>query len=122
MAMRSKKPKKLQAFWPIIGLVMAVAFGVIAWFLADPVIGILSRSLPAFRSMTSDPQKLKIFVTIVLFVMFILLASLVIAVSAPRRGESVDEKKMAKSRAEMIKEKELTKLRRKQMNKLNKGG
>jgi hypothetical protein len=116
---KPKKRTKMQAYGPIIGLLLAGSFGVLSWFLAPEIDKILARSLPNFREMKAD--QLRIATTVIMFVIFVLLASLIVAAAAPRKKSMVNERGLVKDRAEMIKEKKLTKIRRQQMNKMNKG-
>ncbi len=112
-----KKKTKMQAFGPAIGLLLVAAVGILAWFLAPEIDKILIRTLPNFKEIPK--QNLQIFTTVVMTVVFVLLVSLIVAAAAPKRKSAVNEKEMVKDRLELIKEKELTKRRRKQMSRMN---
>lgn len=118
MSLRPKKPKtKMQAFGPAIGLLLILAVGIIAWFLSPEIDKVLIRALPNFKEIPK--QNLQIFTTVVVMVVSVLLVSLIVAAAAPKRKSAVNEKEMFKERLDIIKEKELTKRRRKQMNRMN---
>lgn len=117
-AKKAKEARK-QAFWPLIGFVLAIASGVMAFVLAPEVNKLLRKSLPNFRQIAEKDAQL--FTTGVLFIVFVLLASLVVAAAVPRKKDIVSNKAMADERQDLLKEKRITKLRRKQMNKMNKG-
>ena len=120
MTLKARKKKtRMQAFGPLIGILLAGAFGILSWFLSPEIDNILKRSLPNFRAM--PPDQLRIATTIIMFVIFVLLASLIVAAAAPKKKIMVGEPDIVKDRAALIKEKKLTKLRRQHMNKLNKG-
>ncbi len=120
--MNSGSPKnqsKLRSYWPLLGLLLAGTVGVLAWFLSPAIDTALRHTLPNFNAM--PPDQLRIFTTVVLFVVFLLLASLIVAASAPKKKSMVSEKNLLKEREDLIKEKKLTRARRQQMNKMNKG-
>jgi predicted PurR-regulated permease PerM len=115
-----KKKSKMQAYGPAVGLLLAVAGGVLAYAVSKPVDDILKQHLTGFRQM--PPDRLQIFTTVVIFIVFVLLVSLIVAAAAPRKKTIVSEKQMVKDREAMINEKKMTKLRREKMNRMNKGG
>jgi hypothetical protein len=115
-----KKKSKMQAYGPAVGLLLALAAGVLAYFLSFSVDDILKQHLAGFKQMPAG--QLQIFTTVVIFVVFVLLVSLIVAASVPRKKSVINEKQLAKDREEMLKEKRMTKLRREQMNRMNKGG
>lgn len=122
MSMSKKKPKRSQAYWPVIGLVLAGTSGVFAWFLAPEVNKILARSLTSYPPAGVSPENLRLFMAGILFVVFVLLASLVVAASAPRKKSAINEKGLLKERVELVNDKKLRKLRQKQINRMNKSG
>jgi hypothetical protein len=109
----------MQAYGPAIGLLLAIAVGILAWFLAPEVDKILIRSLPNFREIA--PNTLRIFTTVVMFIVFVLLVSLIVAAAVPKKKSAINEKGLIKEREDMIKEKKMTKLRRQHMNRMNRG-
>ncbi|MBZ0284957.1 MAG: hypothetical protein K8L97_29750 [Anaerolineae bacterium] len=121
MSNRNAKPKsKMQAFWPIIGLMLILALGFISWVLAPPVIGFLGGVLPNFPPAEIPPDTMQIFITVVLFVLMSLIISLIVAAAAPRKRSAVNEKSLTKERALMVEEKKKQKLRQRAINRMDK--
>ncbi len=121
MSTRSPKPKsRTQAFWPIIGLLLILALGFMAWVFAPPVIGFLSRTLPNFPPAEVPADTMQIFMTVVLFVLTGMIVSLIVAAAAPRKKSAVTEKNLVKERATMVEEKRKQKLRQRAINRMDK--
>ncbi len=118
MTFREKKTKrKGQSYWPVIGLVLALALGVISWAIAPSAFDWLGTWLKGFPPAGVPRPTLELLITVVLFVVLGLLASLLVALAMPKKLSAVNEKQLAEERAQMIEEKRLRRLRQKQMNK-----
>lgn len=120
MSMKPKPKSRMQAFWPIIGLLLILALGFMAWVFAPPVIGFLSGVLPNFPPAEVPPDTMQLIITAVLFVLMGMIVSLIVAAAAPRKRSAVNEKKLAKERALMVEEKKKQKLRQRAINRMDK--
>lgn len=109
----NKKRKNNRAFWPVFGLVMAVAAGVLAYVAGPGVTSWLRSTLPSF------PQggNVQLYVTIIIFVIILSLAALIVAAAAPRKKGQVTEMAMTKERDDMLAMKRARKARQREINK-----
>jgi len=94
----AEKKGKSKAFWPIIGLVLAVALGIIAWFIApyvrDFVFTRFPNSITAFNTMP-DQQQLIIF-TAAVFLLLGSLVAMIVAFAVPKDSSRVKDKDLVK--------------------------
>jgi hypothetical protein len=114
-----KQQEKLsgaRAFWPVLGFLMLVALGVIAWFLAPEAQRLARRLFPAFTGGELEPWQIRAMFAFLVFVVFIGIASAIVAIAAPRRALNVREGDLAKERAHMIKEQTAARKRRRKLN------
>jgi uncharacterized membrane protein len=79
--------KKKRGMWPVIGLILAVALGAISWVVAPTVYAFIRQRLPAFSTGTFSEQQITLFVGILVFVVLASLASLIVAIFAPRKKQ-----------------------------------
>jgi|FLYN01.1.fsa_nt_gi hypothetical protein len=121
---QAEKKGKNKAFWPLIGFLLALAAGILAWFLRDPVYDLLARSpaIPNFPPPGIAPAQMKLLVAVALFTIILGLAGLIIALAAPRNPVWVKEKDLMKERSRVVKEKELKKARQREINRQMKSG
>lgn len=118
MSMRNNKPKSpLQAYWPILGLLLAIALGILAWAIAPGAFDWLGTWLRGFPPAGVPRRTLELIITVVIFLVLGLLAGLLVALGMPKKKSAVSEKDVAVARARMVEEKRIRKLRQKQMNK-----
>lgn len=123
MSAQNKKPKsRTQSWWPLIGAFLIIADGILSYFLAGPTIAFLDAKLPNFPPAGVSGSTLLLIITVVLFVIIGSLVSLIVAAAAPKKRSAVTEKNMMKERSAMVEDKRVTKLRQKQINKMNKNG
>lgn len=123
--MMGKKPQKsrTQAFWPVLGVLLMLSAGAIAFFLGPAVVDWLAKN----RTITGFPPKDIPSTTIdwifrgIFFFILGLLASLIVAAAAPKKKIAVNEVKLAKERQLMVNDKKARKMRQQLMNKQNKG-
>jgi len=117
MNVNKGQEKKRQAYWPVLGLLLALSAGVLAYIAAPAVNQALDRSLPNFPTPNSQ---LNLIMTVILFVIFALIGSLIVAAAAPKKKTIVNEVKLAKERKELVQEKKVRKLRQREINRQGK--
>lgn len=117
-----RKETKNTAFWPLLGLLLAVSLGIVAYVAAPGTITMLDNALPNFPPAGVDPNTLRLIITAILFVVLILIAGLIVAVSMPKQKDRiiVSEKTLMKERQDMVLEKKARKVRQQQINKQGK--
>lgn len=117
-----RKQTRNSAFWPLLGLLLAVSLGIVAYVLAPGTITILDNALPNFPPSGVDPNTLRLIIAAIVFVILILIAGLIVAVSMPRQKDRtmVSEKTLMKERQDMVLEKKARKVRQQQINKQGK--
>jgi len=123
--MMGKKPPKsrTQSFWPIIGLMLILSAGVIAFFLGPAVIDWLDKSntIKGFPPTGVSSVTLDWIFRGIFFFILVLLSSLIVAAAAPKKKSAVTEVKLFKERQLMVNDKKARKMRQQLMNKQNKG-
>jgi len=116
MSMPRKTPPRGKAFWPILGLLLALSSGAFAFILTDPVVTALRKSLRGFPSGAT----VNIIVGVVLFFIIGLFFSLIVAFGVPRKKSGVTEIQMTKDRKVMVNEKAARKIKQREINRQNK--
>lgn len=123
--MMGQKPKKrrIESFWPIIGLMLIASGAAIAFFLGPAVVDWLDKSniIRGFPPLGVSTVTIDWIFRGIFFVIFVLLASLIVAAAAPKKKTAVNEVKLAKERKSIVNEKKARKMRQQLMNKQNKG-
>lgn len=107
------KKKRNRGLYPLIGLVLIIAMGVIAYFLAPSVIDFLKGQNARFgQGMPAD--RLLLFVTVGLTLILSTISSLIVAVARPKKLIDVKESDLMKERmdAKRMKEYELKRQRK----------
>lgn len=90
--------KKTRGLWPVYGLVMMVAAGAIAYVLGPSLSDWFQRRAPNVNVGQFTPAQVDLFFSALIFVAIIGLASLLVAVAAPRRKSTVRETDLVKER------------------------
>ncbi|MGQ9907449.1 MAG: hypothetical protein ACUVS2_01310 [Candidatus Flexifilum sp.] len=96
--------------WPVVGFILAVSLGVIAYMLAPTVIQLLRTNLRGFDTSGMAPTTLRWIFTAILFVIFITLAGLIVAVAAPKPRDTVKYSDLVKEREAMQAERKRKKI------------
>ena len=94
--------RRRQAFWPLFGLLMAVALAVIAWVLAPVVIQFLRDQQPnrfSFGDLTFEQVQL-IFAGII-FLVLGALTTLILAIFAPKKKTMVKDSSLKKEKKQL---------------------
>lgn len=123
MGQKPAKKSKTQSFWPVLGLLLIIACGAIAFFVGPAVVEWLAvnRVIRGFPPAGVPRANVDWILRGIVFVILGLLASLLVAAAVPKKKSAVTEKDLAKQRQEMVNEKKARKLRQQVMNKQNKG-
>jgi hypothetical protein len=96
--------KQSRALWPLMGFILLIAYGAIAWVLAPIVRDALPPALD--RLLTRMPgQQGEIAVGLAIFLILVSVSALIVALFAPRRKLDVKTKDMLKERNQMVAEK-----------------
>lgn len=113
---RIAEKKRFRGFWPLAGLVMIVALGIISYFLAPSVIDFTRRTLPGFTTAGMAPEQLRLIFTVLIFVVLASFSGLLIAIAAPKRSMHVKEKDLVKERKQMAEYKKYERMRQRRLN------
>ena len=116
MSMPRKTPPRGKAFWPVLGLLLALSSAALAFVFTDPVVTALRKSL---RGFPTDP-KVPIIVGVILFALIAMIFSLIVAFAVPRKKSGVTEVQMVKDRKVMVKDKVARKIKQREINRQGK--
>ncbi len=100
---RIAEKKTRRALWPVMGLILAVALGAIAWFSKEAVIGILPATVRIQLDRLPGIQG-ELAVAAFIFVIMLGIVAIIVAVAAPKRRINVKEKDMFKERDKMLRD------------------
>ncbi|MBI5669414.1 MAG: hypothetical protein HZC41_15530 [Chloroflexi bacterium] len=115
--MSHKSQSKTRAFWPVIGFVLAVSLGVLAWALGPAAYEFLRDNRIINFSISNYPRATwELIITGVLFVVMLMFASLVVAAARPRQKSEVREKDLVKERDRMVREQKAKKILQREIN------
>ena len=104
--------RRNQAWWGIAGLILAVAFGVIAYIASEPLSQQTLRLVPGIA-----PETWRIFVGAAIFVGLVAVFGMIFALFAPKRKDKLNERELDKERRQMWAEEKAKKLRQKEVRK-----
>jgi hypothetical protein len=112
--------KRREAFWPVLGFLMLVALTGISYFAGPEIVRWLDsnniiRGFPPPASEVPRSQ-INLIVSVMTFVVLALFASLIVAATLPKKKAEINEKALAKERAERVQEKKVKKMRQKMLN------
>lgn len=109
---RRRKKNPLNAFLPILGLILAIALGAVSYVLSEPLQDFLVANVNNFPS----EQEAQIVVGVVLFVVLLLFAALIYAIFAPKPPRMISENVLRDERVQKEKDRVKAKRRRQQLN------
>ncbi len=112
-----KKEPRGKAFWPVLGFLLALSSGALAYVFAPSVLQYLKGHLTNFPPITTT---VTLIVTGILFMLIAMLFSLVVAFAVPRKKSVVTEIQIAKDRTAMVNEKVARKIKQRDINRQNK--
>lgn len=111
---RMAHKKNRRALWPVMGLIMAVALGAIAWLGKDFVMNLLPASVRSQLTRLPGIQG-EVAVAVFMFVIMLGVVAVIVAIAAPKRRINVKEQDMLKEREQMVREKAARERRAKKM-------
>ena len=111
---RLKQAKRvtIRAFLPLFGLILIIAFGLIAFIFGPWLTDVVSGIIPIDNS---DLDTLDWISRVVIFFALVMIATLLYAISIPKKKDIVSERALDKERKERIKAQMLEKQRKKQV-------
>lgn len=102
--MRMAEKKRSRALFPVMGLLLGVAIGLISWFSAPSIITLLPNNLrELFRRLPGNQEQ--IWFAVFMFVVLMALISIIIAIASPKKLVNVKDSDIMKERNAMLREK-----------------
>lgn len=110
--------RRSRGLWPVMGLFLAVALGILAWFLAPGVIDLTKQLLPEFRRGvgTIPGSQLRLIFTALTFVVMLGIVAIVVALFMPKKPINVNENDLKKERVQMQQQKKYERQRQRRIN------
>jgi cbb3-type cytochrome oxidase subunit 3 len=112
-----KEKKQSRVAWPLMGFLLAVGLGIIAWYTAPLLREALPQNVQNTLARLTDVQEQLALATLIFFIL-LMIAALIVAIFAPKRRISVNEADMLKERNQMIKTKDRDKRRQRAINRV----
>ena len=97
----NKPPQKRSSYTPVIGLVVAVVLGVIAWLIAPSVIHALAVAIPNFAGNELPLTTTRAAFTAIIVVLALIVFGLITALTTRKDDQSANEAKLEKERDTM---------------------
>jgi hypothetical protein len=113
---KEEKASGIKAYWPVLGFIMLVMLGIVAYILAPEVINLAKRTFPSFRGTELPALQMRLGFTFMVFVVFLAITGAILAAFAPKRALNVREGDLAKERKEMIDRKAMERKRQRKIN------
>jgi hypothetical protein len=113
--------KKRRAYWPVLGFLMLVALGGISYFAGPAIVDWLDRTnlIRGFPPADVPNRDFYGIVSVMTFAVLAMFASLIVAATLPKKKSVVNEKMIAKERADRLHDIKVKKMRQKMMNEQN---
>jgi len=98
------KPKS-KGLWPVFGLLMAIALGIISYFIAPYAKDIVIRiTRGGFSGQELPPDQMTLFFTVIVFLILGSIAALIVAFAKPKPKRKVMDTDLVKQKEEMREE------------------
>ena len=110
-ARQEKKKNPLTAFLPLLGLMLAAAFGLIAYIVSEPVQDMLVQNISGFPR----EQEAQYVVAAVIFISLVLIGGVIYSIFAPKPPKLVTERELKKERDRREQEEKDKKRRRRKV-------
>ena len=108
--------RRRRGLWPVMGLLLAIALGIISYFLAPTVIQLTRQLLPQFRTGGIPGDQLRLIFTALTFVVLLLVTALLVAIFMPKKPMLVKESDLKKEREQMLAERKADIARQRKIN------
>lgn len=95
--MAEGKPKR-SAYLPVIGFIIAVVLGIVAWLVAPGVIDALAVALPIFRGTELPLSTTRLLFTGIIVLLGLVIFGLVAALVTPQDGQRGSERDVEQAR------------------------
>jgi phage shock protein PspC (stress-responsive transcriptional regulator) len=113
---RQAERKVKRSWWPLIGFLLIVSLAIIAYAAAPSVIDFTKGAMPRLSLRGIAPEVQRLIFAAITFLLFVLIAGLIVALFAPRKRTLVKETDIAKMRDEMIAMREKDKRKQREVN------
>lgn len=110
--------QKSRKRWAAMGFLLLFALGVISWFIAPEVVKWIKGGSKTLRiALVEVPaQQEQLIMTIILTLLFALIAGLIVTIFAPKKSINVKDKDLIKERLDGVKYHEKAKKRQRTLN------
>lgn len=108
--------KRRRGLWPVMGLLLAVALGVISYIFAPNIIQLTRQLLPQFRPAGMPQEQLRLVFTVLTFAVLLAFSALLVAIFMPKKRTVIKDTDLKKERDEMIAYKRADRQRQRQIN------
>lgn len=102
--MRMAEKKRSRALFPVMGLLLGVAVGLISWFSAPEILKLLPTNLRTLFQRLPGNQE-QIWFAVFMFVVLMAIFSILIAIASPKKKVNVKDSDIMKERRAMLNEK-----------------
>jgi hypothetical protein len=117
MEIKRAEKRGTRPFWPVLGFLMLVALGVLAYTFAPDAIRLARQIFPAFRGPSPiPPEQMRLAFAAIVFLVGLTIGAGVIALFAPKSKMQVRDKDLAKERDQMLKARAAAKRRQRKLN------
>jgi phosphotransferase system glucose/maltose/N-acetylglucosamine-specific IIC component len=107
-----KKPSPLKPFYPVIGLLVLVIFGAIAFAVSQPITNFIDQRV---TTMPLPVSQLRIIVGVGVFIVLTLLLAMTYSIFQPKTPKGVSERDLDREKQERQKEEKAAARRKKEM-------
>jgi hypothetical protein len=108
--------KRRRGMWPVMGLLLAIALGVISYFIAPGVIDLTKKLLPQFSTRGMSPRDVHLIFTALTFVILLAFAAFLVALFMPKKPINVNEADLKKEREKMAEYRKYERVRQRRIN------
>jgi hypothetical protein len=110
---KQEREQRRKAFWPVMGFLLAVSSAFLAYVLIPGAYSLLNSSL---RNFPPSSPTIQLIIGLVLFLVFVTIGSLLVALAVPKPKIAVTETSLMKERNQRIREHKARKVRQSMIN------
>ena len=108
--------RRKRGLWPVAGLLLAIALGVIAYAIAPSVIDLTKQLLPQFRTGGIPAMQLRLIFAALTFVVLLSFVAFLVAVFMPKKAINVNENDLRKERQQVAEYRKYERVRQRNIN------
>lgn len=114
-----KEKRTNKSFWPVIGFVFAIVFGVLGFFMAPSTVTLVENVYPDFNRNMLPVTEMQLYIGfgVIVALLLMVLSAMIIAIAEPKRAMHVKETDIAKERKAERERVEKAKVRRRTLAK-----